>query len=131
MAERSSYMYRHVWPILDEDRPVSALKVEATAALDPILSGIKAKPTGQPSWTVAGDRLVCEILVELAPEATGHATPSDGVDHDAVLRLVQVGWSDKHIAEELGCAASTASRIRHAAGYPPSRQIRARQQAVA
>jgi hypothetical protein len=111
-------VYRHIWPIINDDRPISALKVEASTVLGPILARLGVRPTAQPRFVVADDRLVCEVPV-LHVNGDQKATR---VDHAAVLNLVQVGWSDRHIAAEVGCAPSTVGDIRRAAGYEPNGQ---------
>jgi hypothetical protein len=58
-----AYVYRHIWPIVDEDRPLSSLRVEASAALGPILGRLGVRPTAQPRYLVSDDRLVCEVPV--------------------------------------------------------------------
>lgn len=119
MSEPRRYLYRHIWPIEDLDRPISALRVEATAALEGILTGIKATQVDEPRWSVAGDRLLCEVPVKLAQDATGDATPSGELDEAAVLRLVRLRWTDTRIASELGIPRWVVARIRREAGYPP------------
>lgn len=110
------YLYRHIWPIADDDRPLSALRVEASAALGPILAQRGVRPTAQPRFTVADDRLVCEV-----PVLRVHGDePATGVDEAAVLRLVQVGWTDRHIADELGYDNHTVARVRREAGWEPN-----------
>lgn len=111
-----TYLYRHIWPIEDEDRPLSALRAEAAAALDPLLARRGVRPTAQPRYVVADDRLVCEVPVI----RVNGDSPAAAIDRAAVLRLVQVGWSDRHIAKELGCSYSRVRDIRQEAGYAPN-----------
>ena len=112
------YVYRHIWPILDEDRPLSSLRVEASAALGPILGRLGVRPTAQPRYLVSDDRLVCEVpVLRLDGDE-----PQPRTDETAVLRLVQVGWSDRHIGAELGYDHTTVGRIRRDAGYEPNGQ---------
>lgn len=109
------YIYRHIWPILDDSRPISALKVEASAAIGPILGRIGVRPVGQPRYTVADDRLVCEVpVLRLDGDE-----PERKVDKVAVLRLLRVGWTDRHIAAELNYNPRQVWEIRQEAGLPP------------
>lgn len=111
------FTYTHIWPILDDSRPLSALRVEASAALSPILSRLGVRPTAQPRYLVTDDRLVCEVPVLQVGDQPGRS-----VDEVSVLRLVQVGWSDRHIGAELGYDHKTVGRIRGEAGYEPNGQ---------
>lgn len=54
-----SHTYIYVSPILDKDRPLSALIAEACRELDVMAQLAGAHLTGRPVWTVSEDRLVC------------------------------------------------------------------------
>lgn len=116
--ESTRFVYRHIWPIVDDSRPLSALRVEASAALGPILGRLGVRPTAQPRFLVAEDRLVCEVSVL----RVNGDEPENDVDELAVVRLVQVGWTDRHIGAELGYEHTKVGRIRREAGYEPNGQ---------
>ncbi|WP_043535502.1 hypothetical protein [Salinispora tropica] len=112
----TGHVYRAVWPILDDTRTASALIAEASAGLDAMARTDGARITGQPTWTVTGDRLVCEAPADPLPadepvDVTGLA------DNDTVvLRLAGLHWSHRQIAATTGVPASTVRGIitRHA-----------------
>jgi AraC-like DNA-binding protein len=106
-----TFDYLHVWEIADDTLPLSALRSEAELALRVLLPRHGVRPTARPRFTVAGNRLVCEVPV-LRVDGD---QPATGVDRDAVLRLLGVGWSDRQVARELGCSPTTVGRIRREA----------------
>lgn len=55
------YAYRAIWEITDPDRPRAALIADACAHLDTMASQDGAQLVGTPQWTIAGDRLVCDV----------------------------------------------------------------------
>ncbi len=91
------YVYRHIWPIRDLDRPLSALRVEAAAVLDALAASAGARIVGEPVWVVAGDRLVVEAPAR--PAAPGEARWQ--IDQ-AIVRLVCLGWTEAEVADVLG-----------------------------
>lgn len=111
MAERQ-YVYRHIWPIVDDDRPLSALRAEAVAALDAFAARAGARLTGEPAWTVAGDRLMVEVQAE---PAEGE---QDQLDRAAAVRLMELGWSDEQVAEEFGWGIKPVAKLRRDAHVP-------------
>lgn len=102
-----SYVYRAIWPITDVDRPISVLITEASAALDVMARHDGARIVGEPTWTLAGERLVCE-----APAAPLEEDPAvDREQRDAeISRLAGLGWSSRQIAAVLGVAHSTVQQ---------------------
>nr|PZM91076.1 MAG: hypothetical protein DIU77_17160 [Thermocrispum agreste] len=102
-----SHVYRAIWPITDTDRPISALIAEASAALDVMARHDGARIVGEPTWTVAGERLVCEAPAEPLEEDP----VVDRERRDAeIVRLAGLGWSSRQIAAVLGVAPSTVQR---------------------
>jgi len=102
--------YLAVWPIVDDSRPASALIAEAAGSLDIMAARDGARIVGDPTWTVAGDRLVCSATAEPLP-ATAPA-PDPDVE---VLRLANLRWTPKQIGALLGMAPDTvqAALARH------------------
>lgn len=111
------FTYTHIWPIVDDSLPASALKVEAARVLGPTLGLLGVRPTRRPRFTVADDRLVAEVPVL-------RLDGDEPVDTDgaAVLRALAAGKEDGHIAGELGVPRSFVEEIRtrveEAAGEP-------------
>lgn len=102
-----SHVYRAIWPITDADRPISVLITEASAALDVMARHDGARLVGEPTWTVAGERLVCEAPAEPLEEDP----VVDRERRDAeISRLSGLGWSSRQIAAVLGVAPSTVQR---------------------
>ncbi|MGW9196076.1 hypothetical protein [Micromonospora chersina] len=105
-----TYIYRAVWPILDPDRTRSSLIAEACAGLDAMARTDGARIVGQPVWTVAGERLVCEVAAE--PLDDVEVDTSDLAERDTVvLRLAGLRWSHRQIAATTGVPASTVRDI--------------------
>ncbi|MFI1197727.1 hypothetical protein ACH4T9_31325 [Micromonospora sp. NPDC020750] len=106
----TTYTYRAVWPITDPDRTRSALIAEASAGLDAMARTDGARLTGQPAWTVAGDRLLCEAPAVPLPDEAVDTT--DLADRNVVvLRLAGLRWSDRQIAATTGVPRSTVRDI--------------------
>ncbi|MGX4657075.1 hypothetical protein ACWCHM_26000 [Micromonospora sp. SCSIO 07396] len=105
-----TYIYRAVWPITDLDRTRSELITEASAGLDAMARTDGARITGQPVWTVAGDRLLCEAPAVPLPDEAVDTT--DLADRDVVvLRLAGLHWSLRQIAATTGTPHSTVRSI--------------------
>lgn len=120
----STYTYRAIWEIGDTERPLSALKAEACAALDLMAANDGARITGDPVWTVADRRLVCDApAVPLAHMEETDRARRARVEGE-VLRLAGLRWSVRQIASTTGTPVTTVQRIvsRYAA---PSEGIRA------
>lgn len=118
MAE--TYLYRHIWPIVDQDVPMSALTAEASRELGPLLGQLGARPTARPRWVVVEDRLVCEVPVLRLDGEPESAPDGEGVDPEAVLALVREGKPDGHIAAVLGYPRSAVERIREEGWREPA-----------
>lgn len=107
----TGYLYRAVWPIQATDRPRSALIAEAAAALDVMAAGDGCRIAGEPTWTVAGDRLLCEApAVPLSAIEQSAAQSRKRLEGD-VLRLHGMRWSVRQIAATTGLPATTVQRI--------------------
>ena len=106
-----TYTYRAMWEIADPERPRSALIAEACGALDAMARTDGARITGQPTWTVAGDRLICEAPA--VPLPVDEEVDTDGLaDRDTVvLRLAGLHWSDRQISATTGVPRSTVRDI--------------------
>lgn len=104
----TTYIYRAVWPILDIDRPMSALIAEACAGLDAMAATDGARLTGAPEWKVDGERLVCTVPAEPRDDED----TSDLADRDTVvMRLAGLRWSHRQIAATTGLPHSTVRDI--------------------
>ncbi|MEW2474636.1 hypothetical protein AB0875_12675 [Micromonospora gifhornensis] len=105
-----SHTYRAVWPIVDIDRPRSALIAEASAGLDTMARLDGAHLTGIPVWTIAGNRLICEVPA--VPLTDEQLDTTDLADRDAVVvRLAGLHWSLRQIAATTGVPHSTVRDI--------------------
>ena len=116
----STHTYWAVWPILDIDLPRSVLVAEACAALDAMAARDGAHLTGQPTWTVTGDRLVCTAPSQPLPQQPTDDPPADLRQHrqatrarrDAmILRLAALDWSSAQIAAATGVVPSTVRDV--------------------
>ena len=106
----TAYTYAAMWEIGDTDRTRSALIAEASAALDAMARTDGARITGQPVWTVAGERLVCEVPAVPLPDED--VDTSDLADRDTVvLRLAGLRWTDRQIAATTGGPRPTVRAI--------------------
>jgi len=95
-------VYRHIWEIVDDTLPLSALRLEANRELGALLNQRGVVATDRPRYTVAEDRLVVEVPVDrVAPD----------VDEEAVLRRLHAGKHPGHIAAELGLPRSVVEAI--------------------
>lgn len=107
----NTYTYRAIWEIGDPSRPLSALKTEACAALDVMAAGDGARIIGEPRWTVAGRRLVCEApAVPLSALEESEAYRRERREAE-VLRLAGLRWSGRQIASTTGLPHSTVASI--------------------
>ena len=111
-SQPEQLVYRHIWRIADDTRPLSALRAEAAAAVDVLAALAGARLTGQPTITVAGDRLVLE-----APAVRLPADHRPDVE-SAVTRLVWVRWPDWQIGDALGLPVGRVREIRQARSLP-------------
>lgn len=111
------FVFRAMWPIEDLDRPISALVAEACRELDSLAFKAGGRICGEPSWTVAGETLICEVpaaelgnVIPMPRKATyrGARLP-DHVLVDMQI-LVERGWSVKRIAAHLGTSEKTVRR---------------------
>lgn len=95
-------VYRHIWEIVDDTLPLSALRLEANRELGALLSRRGVVATDRPRYTVAEDRLVVEVPVDrVAPD----------VDEEAVLLRLRAGRHPGHVAAELGLPRSVVEAI--------------------
>lgn len=107
-----TYVYRHIWRIADDNRPLSALRTEAAAVVDVLAALAGAKLVGDSTLTVAGDRMVLEAAaVPLPPDAHPELA-------SVVVRLVWVGWPDTQIAEALDLPLAEVVAVRESRGLP-------------
>lgn len=98
-------VYRHIWEIVDDTLPLSALRLEANRQLGALLSRRGVVATDRPRYTVAEDRLVVEVPVDrVAPDV-------DEVDEEAVLLRLRAGRHPGHVAAELGLPRSVVEAI--------------------
>ncbi|WP_431728618.1 hypothetical protein [Verrucosispora sp. TAA-831] len=115
----STFTYRAIWQILDCERTRSALIAEACAALDTMAATDGARIVGDPVWTIADERLVCEAPAERLPEPDPKPQPVSAEDRDAarakrdadLLRLAGLGWSSAQIGAVTGNAPSTVRKV--------------------
>lgn len=125
----TTHTYRAIFEIGDTERPISALIAEACGALDVMAANDGARITGQPVWTVAGERLVCEVAAEPLPEQTADTPAEARAKRDAdLLRLAGLRWSLGQIAAVTGVPATTVRSVlaRHGTrtAYAPGGHLR-------
>ena len=100
------FVYLHVWPILDDDLPLSVLKAQAAAELGPELGLRGVRPVREPQIAVYDDRLVATVPVL----RLGDDEPADAEEAD-VLRMLQAGHPVGHVAAELGVPRAWVEQI--------------------
>ncbi|MFG1776637.1 hypothetical protein ACGFIG_09430 [Micromonospora sp. NPDC049048] len=107
----TAYTYRALWEIGDTSRPRSALIAEASAALDVMAANDGARIVGDPTWTVAERRLVCEApAVPLAALEESESARRARLEGD-VLRLAGLRWSARQIAATTGLSPNTVRAV--------------------
>lgn len=107
----TGHLYRAVWPILDDTRTRSTLIAEASAGLDAMARTDGARITGPATWTVTGDRLVCEAPAQPLPADEPVDVAGLADNETVVRRLAGLHWSHRQIAATTGIPASTVRSI--------------------
>lgn len=111
----AGWLFRAAWPILDEERPISALVAEASGQIDAIAAEQGARIAGPVAWSVDGLRLIGEALavVMAAPEGGTSRWGSVSRYADQIAQLAAQGCTDQQIASLLGAQRSTIAKVRH------------------
>jgi hypothetical protein len=107
------FVFEAVWPILDEDRTMSALVAEACAEVDALCRAQGGRIVGEIAWAVDGLRLIARATaaeVDGRVSSVPKGTVSERVDR--IRSLAGRGWTDERIAAELGCSASAVTKVR-------------------
>jgi hypothetical protein len=113
-----------VWPILDQDRTRAELIAEALDLLPEVAEQTHCMVDGEPVWevregaSVPGWGSVELVLVCTVPAREVKRTGLAG-HIEMIRRLAGDGWTDRRIADRIGCSESGVQKIRSRAGVPP------------
>lgn len=112
-----SFIYIHMWEIVDLDLPLSVLRAEACRDLDRLAQLSGARLVGVPVWTVSENRLVCRAPArpvgpdeetDLPAVVNGRNTPALVVAE--MQRLAARGMTHSEIASTVGADRKTVAR---------------------
>ena len=106
-------IYRAMWEIRDIDRPRSVLIAEASGALDAMAAKDGARITGEPTWTVAGETLMCEAPADLMEPVTLTREERDV----QIVRLAGLGWTARQISATTGVPVRTVRDVMLREGF--------------
>ena len=118
----TEFVYRAKWPILDSERPMSALRAEAAAQIDLLAFAAGARITGEVSWSWLEGWLMAEApaVPIVAVDATGRAEwGSVAAQVDNIRMLASRRLTDQQIADVIGCSVSGVTKVRQRNGIPP------------
>jgi hypothetical protein len=111
----SGFVFRAMWPILNEDMTVSQLKAEACSVLDRMAAEQGARIDGEPVWSVRGRTLLCEApaaelsnVIPMPARRRNEQLPADVVEDIHVLD--GRGWTADDIAKHLHISAKSVRR---------------------
>ncbi len=118
----TGFVYRVKWPILDQERPMSALRTEAAGQIDMLAFAAGCRLAGDIEWTWLEGWLFAEAPAEpIVPvDATGRAqwgSVSAQVDH--IRTLAGRRLTDRQIADVLGCSEAAVTKVRQRHRIPP------------
>jgi len=118
MDTDTGYLFTARWPILDDNRTLTQLRVEASQQVDAVAAAAGARIAGDITWTLdpRGVELVAVAAARPAPTAMGRAKPGlvEG-QIERIRAMASAGCTDRQIAAVVGCTPSAISkaRIRH------------------
>lgn len=118
----TGYLFTARWPILDDIRTLSQLRVEAAAQVDAVAANAGARIVGDIAWSISADghSLVAVADARPLPSRTGRAR--HGLVESQIDRIrdrAQAGCTDRQIAALIGCTSSAVSKARIRHGIPP------------
>lgn len=117
----TGYVFRAVWPILDFDRPPSALVAEASGQVDAMAGASRCRLLGEVRWKVCGGFLHGEATAEpLSRQWTSLADKATTIES-----LAGRGLTDRAIADLLGCSESGVAKVRERRRIPAGSSRRA------
>lgn len=120
----TAWTFRATWPILDPDRTLSQLRVEACATIDQLAADTGARIVGDITWAVDGERLVARAPATPATVPTAaahHATRGSVMAQAPAIRHLATTehLTDRQIADRLGCSESAVAKVRGKHRIPP------------
>lgn len=112
----SGWTYVAIWPIQNQDLPISTLTAQACLEVDGMAEAAGAKIIGDPKWTVTDRRLVCRAPARpLRDDERLVFTRAGRITNEAVLeilRLIGAGLADSAVARRVGVDRKTVARYR-------------------
>jgi hypothetical protein len=118
----TGYLFTARWPILDQDRTVTQLRVEAAGQIDAVAAAAGARIVGNIAWSLdpRGEELVAVAPARPQPTACGRAR--HGLVESQIDRIRAMAASrctDRQIAAVIGCTSSAVSKARIRHGIAP------------
>jgi hypothetical protein len=116
----TGWMFRASWPILDDSRTPSMLRVEACREVDRLAEEAGCRITGDLVWTVIEGHLIAQgPATPLAPQLDRRPRNYVAMHAAQIERLAGLHWTDSRIAAALGCSESAVAKVRYRNGIPP------------
>ena len=108
----TGFMFRASWPILDDTRPMSALRAEACRSIDDIAREAGCRIVGDVAWTFLAGRLVAQCAaLPVAELVRGRAENGAVTRHlELIATLREQGRTYQQIADLLGCTRSAVAK---------------------
>jgi hypothetical protein len=123
MTVDTGYLFTARWPILDEDRTLSQLRVEASELIDNLAADHGARITGNITWTLNGNGTELHATAPAIRRRTGAGRATNGQvsgQADLIRDLATIHhWTDRRIAERIGCSESAVAWVRRRRNIPP------------
>lgn len=122
MTDDTGYVFRARWPITDDGYTLSQLRVQAAALIDDLAARHGARIVGDITWTLTGEgtALLAEAPARPRPTGTGrarHGLVTNQADRIRTL-ATEHHYTDRRIAEVIGCTASAIAHVRRANRIP-------------
>jgi len=115
----TGFLFRASWPILDDSRTPSMLRVEACREVDRLAEEAGCRITGDLVWKVIEGHLIAQgPATPLAPQLDPKPRNYVAMRAAQIERLAGLHWTDSRIAAALGCSESAVAKVRYRNGIP-------------